>query len=109
MQPPSQPQTATGDHQAHEQQLAAALRELLQQIDVADYRDSQGRALHDRSAFRQAQEIVDRFGLTHEQLCRTLDDCEATDPAEAAHRLVALRTASPADTPPEYDTWHTGP
>jgi hypothetical protein len=74
------------DHLIHEQQLAAVLRELLQQIDIGDYRDPQGRAACESPAYRDAEALVERFGLTHEQL-----------------------TANPNDTPPEYDTWHTGP
>src|SRR5687767_6917322 len=40
------------DHQGHEQQLAAALRDLIRQVDLADYKDGQGRAARDSAAFR---------------------------------------------------------
>src|SRR4051794_9141204 len=75
------------DHQAHEQQLAAALRELLQEVDIGDYRDRQGQALGDTGAFRRARALVDELQIAHE----------------------ARSPASPSDTPPDYNTWHTGP
>ena len=99
-----------GGHEAHEQQLAAALRDLIRQADLSDYRDSQGRAMRDSSAFQKAQALVDRFGVTHEQLCQTLEGCDLSgDLGEAARQLSAVQTADPSSTPPEYDTWHTGP
>lgn len=98
------------DHLAHEQQLAAALRELLQQIDFADYRDRQGRPARESPAYRAAQALVEHFGLTHEQLVATLGEADLSgDLTDAARRLHELRTASPRDVPPEYNTWHTGP
>jgi hypothetical protein len=103
-------QGMAGGHEAHEQQLAAALRDLLQQVDVADYRDGQGRAVHDSPAFQKAQALVDRFGVTHQRLCETLDTCDLSgDLGDAARQLAPLPTAEPGATPPEYDTWHTGP
>jgi len=98
------------DHAAHEQRLAAALRDLVRQVDIGDYRDSKGHALQNNLAFLKAQALVDAFGVTHEQLCQTLDDCDLSgDLADAARRIFALRQASPEDTPPEYRTWRTGP
>ena len=97
-------------HEAHEQQLAAALRDLLHEADVGAYRDSRGQPLSENRAFQRAQAVVEAFGLTHETLCRTLDECAVgTDLVAAARRLAAERQARPGDTPPEYDTWHTGP
>jgi len=64
-------------------------------------------------AFLRAQAFVEEFGLTHELICQTLDDCDpGGDVDAAARRLFATRqdrTAKPSDVPPEYDTWHTGP
>jgi hypothetical protein len=101
---------AGGDHQAHEQRLAAALRDLVHQVDIGDYRDSLGHDLHNNIAFLKAQAVVDEFCISHEQLCRTLDDCDLSgDLADAARRIFALRQAKPGDTPPEYRTWQTGP
>lgn len=98
------------EHQLHEQQLAAALRDLLQQIDIADYRDRQGRPARQSPAYRAAQALVERFGLTHDQLVATLNQADLSgDLTDAARRLRELRTASPNDVPPEYNTWHTGP
>lgn len=101
------------DHQAHEQRLAAALRDLLQQGDVGDYRDHHGHPAANNVAFLKAQALVDEFGLTHEEICRTLDGCDPEGDLEAAAvKLFAQRgtgVAKPTDMPPEYDTWHTGP
>lgn len=77
-------------HALHEQTLAAALRELVQQIDINDYRDSHGHPARHNLAFLKAQAVVDKFGLTHEQLCKTLDDCE-DNLGEAASRILALQ------------------
>jgi hypothetical protein len=100
------------DHQQHEQRLAAALRDLVHQIDISDYRDSKGHPARNNLAFLKAQAVVDEFGLTHEQLCATLDDC-GEDLALAASRILALRSqggpATPGATPVEYETWRTGP
>lgn len=108
---PNPSAAADRDHLIHEQRLAAALRELLQQIDLGDYRDQQGHAARENPAFRAAQALVERFGLTHEQLAATLGDADLSgDLTEAARRLQEpRRTASPSDVPPEYNTWHTGP
>jgi hypothetical protein len=101
---------AVGGHEAHEQKLAAALRDLIRQVDLADYRDRQGGAMRDSPAFEKAKALVDEFGVTHEQLCLTLEDCEQSgDLGEAARRLARSQTADPGDIPPEYNTWHTGP
>lgn len=77
-------------HEMHEQKLAAALRDLVQQIDINDYRDSKGHVARNNLAFLKAQAIADDFGLTHERLCATLDDC-GEDLEEAARRIWMLR------------------
>jgi hypothetical protein len=101
--------SATG-HQAHEQRLAAALRDLVHQVDIGDYRDSHGHPMRNNLALLKAQAVVDEFGVTHEQLCRTLDDCDLEgDLADAARKIFELREAKPTSTPPEYKTWQTGP
>jgi hypothetical protein len=98
------------DHIAHEQRLAAALRDLVRQVDIGEYRDRLGHDLSNNVAFLKAQAIVDEFGLTHEQLCSTLDDCDLQgDLADAARKIFELRRAKPSDKPPEYRTWTTGP
>jgi hypothetical protein len=107
-----QPHTLTGgaDHRDHEQQLAAALRDLIRQVDMSDYRDRDGRPVRGSQAFRQAQFLVDSFGLTHEQLCNTLDDCNLFgDLTDAARNLIEMGKADPSSTPSEYRTWTTGP
>ena len=54
--------------------------------------------------------MVDEFGISHAQLCKTLDDCDLSgDLADAARKIFALRQAKASDTPPEYRTWQTGP
>jgi len=78
------------DHEDHEQRLAAGLRDLVQQIDINDYRDSRGHVARNNLAFLKAQALVDEFGLTHAKLCSTLDDC-GEDLEEAARRIWALR------------------
>jgi hypothetical protein len=101
-------------HQQHEQRLAAALRDLVHQVDISDYRDSKGHPARNNLAFLKAQAVVDEFGVTHEQLCATLDDC-GDDLAEAANRIFALRQqdrggeAQPASIPVDFQTWRTGP
>ena len=114
-----QDQRSAAEHQAHEQRLAAALRDLLKEVDVGayraaggnrEYRDVHGHPLKNNMAFLRAQAVVDEFGVTHEQLCRTLDDCDPEgDLADAAHKIFELREAKPSSTPPEYKTWQTGP
>ena len=101
-------------HRQHEQRLAAALRDLVHQVDIAEYRDAKGHDLHNHLAFLKAQAVVDEFGLTHEQLCATLDEC-GDDLSEAMRRLWRLRgvgegqPATPGAEPVEYQTWRTGP
>jgi hypothetical protein len=107
---PADGQSQATDHQAQEQRLAAALRDLLHQVDIGDYRDHLGRSLSDSQALLRAQAVVDQFGITHEHLCKTLEACDLEgDLRDAARRIIALSPASPSDSPPEYDTWHTGP
>lgn len=77
-------------HQLNEQRLAAALREIVQQIDINDYRDSHGHVARNNLAFLKAQAVADEFGLTHAKLCATLDDC-GEDLEEAASRILRLR------------------
>ena len=98
------------DHAQHEQRLAAALRDLVHQVDIGEYRDRLGHDLSNNMAFLKAQAIVDQFGLTHEQLCSTLDDCDLEgDLSDAARKIFDLRRATPGATPPEYRVWTTGP
>jgi hypothetical protein len=78
-----------GGHQAHEQQLAAALRDLIRMIDRSDYRDSQGLAMRDSSTFRGARTLVDQFDVTHQQPGVTRQALE--------------------DSSSEESIWHTGP
>ena len=106
----SRPAVELEEHQRHEQQLAAALKDLLRQADIGHYRDRQGQELADSPAFQKAQVLVEQFGITHELLCRSLDECAAEgDLGAAARRILEERLARPTDTPPEYDTWHSGP
>jgi hypothetical protein len=77
-------------HEQPEQRLAAALKDIVQQIDISDYRDSHGHPARNNLAFLKAQAVVDEFGLTHARLCSTLDDC-GDDLEEAARRIWALR------------------
>ena len=81
-------------HEQHEQRLAAALRDLVHQIDINDYRDGRGHVARNNLAFLKAQAVVDEFGLTHAKLCSTLDDC-GEDLEEAARRILALRRDDP--------------
>src|ERR1700751_2017843 len=107
---PAGPASQTSPHLAHEQRLAAALRDLVKQIDLGDYRDSLDHNLHRNVAYLQAQAVVDQFDVTHEVLCQTLEDCDLSgDLAEAANRLFKSREAKPEDTPVEYQTWISGP
>ena len=109
-QPGHQPRGGTDDHQAHEQRLAAALRDLLREADLGAYRDSGGQPLSSNRAFQRAQAVVEEFGLTHEQVCGALSECGSDEAlAAAARKLVESRQASPDDVPIEYQTWHTGP
>ncbi|HVI33741.1 hypothetical protein [Phenylobacterium sp.] len=103
------PEHAEHDALGHERRLAEALGALVQQGDISDYRDSLGHPLTNNLAFRHAQSIVEKFGVTHEDICEVLDTC-GDDGAEASRRLVR-RTGEvrPADKPPEYRTWTTGP
>jgi hypothetical protein len=82
-------------HEGHEQRLAAALRELIAQADIGEYRDAEGHLLTHNTAFLKAQAVVEEFGLTHEQLCESLDDCDPTgDLTDAARRLFQRRLAA---------------
>jgi hypothetical protein len=101
---------AEHDAHGHEQKLAEALGALVQQIDIAEYRDRLGHDLKNNTAFIHAQAIVDEFGVSHEDICRVLDTCGG-DMGQAARGLKALGrdVADPSDRPPEYRTWTTGP
>jgi hypothetical protein len=68
--------------------LETALANLVHQVDIGVYRDAKGHDLHNNLAFLQAQELVDRYGLTHEKICWALDACEG-DPRRAAQTLAA--------------------
>ena len=83
------------DHEQSERRIAAALHDLVQQIDINDYRDAHGHVARNNLAFLKAQVVVDQFGVTHEQLCATLDEC-GEDLEEAASRIWALRGAGPS-------------
>jgi hypothetical protein len=110
MEMPRASEASASNHLIHEQKLAAALRDLIRQIDLGDYRDSLDHKLRNNLAYLQAQAVVDRFGLTHELLCETLEDCDLSgDMLDAAQRLFEAREAKPSDTPPEYQTWTSGP
>ena len=61
-------------HQEHEQKLAAALRHLVQQIDINDYKDSLGHPAKNNLAFVRAQAIADEFCITHQDLCAAMDE-----------------------------------
>jgi hypothetical protein len=101
---------AAHDELGHEQKLAEALGALVQQIDIGEYRDRLGHGLKNNTAFIHAQAVVDRFGVSHEDICRVLDTCGG-DMGQAARSLRGLRRAEaqPSDRPPEYKTWSTGP
>src|SRR5258708_4694956 len=107
VKPQSDAASAEGmEHQGHEQRLAAALRDLVHQIDISDYRDAIGHPLGNNIAYLKAQAVVDQFGVTHEQLCQTLDDCDLSgDLADAARKIFEMREAKPSSTPSEYKTW----
>jgi hypothetical protein len=48
--------------------------------------------------------------VSHETLCRTLDDCDVGgDLVDAARRIFEMRRAKPGDTPAEHRVWQTGP
>ena len=68
------------------------MKVLVHQIDINDRRDSKGHPARNNLAFVKAQAVVDEFGVTHEQLCATLDDC-GDDFSDAASRIFALRDA----------------
>ena len=108
---PNGPGTAGYDHEADElRRLSAALRDLSAQIDFDDYREHRGPVKRESPAYRAAQTLVERFGLTQDQLRETLEGTDlAGDLTAIARRLTQLRTADPSDVPPEYRTWHTGP
>lgn len=101
------------DHSAHEQRLAAALRDLIEQIDISEYRDALGHQMKHNTAYLQAQVVVEAFDLTHEQLCATLEDCDPQGDIEAAARRLFRahleREAPPSDPHPDFDAWHSGP
>lgn len=69
-------------------EVAEALAVLVQQIDVNDYRDSKGHPAKNNLAFIKAQEIVDRLGCSHEEICSALERY-GDDMAGAAKHLAA--------------------
>jgi hypothetical protein len=79
------------EHEEHEQRLAAALRDGPPDRHQRPSRQ-QGPPARNNLAFLKAQAMVDEFGVTHEQLCATLDDC-GDDFSDAASRIFALRDA----------------
>ena len=96
------------DHQQQEQRLAAALQDLVQQIDINDYRDTTGRPARDNQAFLKAQAVVQEFGATHELICKTLDDCGA-DLVAAARRIWGQRPVPDAIQRDEAQTERQAP
>ncbi len=73
--------------QTTESELAEALAVLVQQIDISDYRDSHGHPAKNNMAFVHAQQLVDRYGCTHEQICQALEHY-GNDMAGAARQLA---------------------
>ncbi|HEY8614986.1 hypothetical protein [Phenylobacterium sp.] len=65
----------TAPHRTSEDRLAAALADLVHQIELSDYRDEHGHALRMNVAYREAQRLVEEFGVSHERLCEALDTC----------------------------------
>jgi hypothetical protein len=61
-------------HKEHEAKLAQALRDLVQQIDINDYRDSLGHPAKNNLAFLRAQAIADEFCVTHQDICAALSE-----------------------------------
>jgi hypothetical protein len=74
--------------QTNESELAEALAALVQQIDISDYRDKRGNAASNNVAFIHAQQLVDRYGCTHDQICDALERY-GDDMAGAARQLAA--------------------
>ncbi|WP_374468389.1 hypothetical protein [Phenylobacterium sp.] len=103
---PASPGPATAAER--ERRLAAALADLVRQIDVDDYRDGLGHPLRNNLAFLRAQAICDDYGVGHDDIRRALGACEG-DMARAARDLAACGPAQPGEAPPEYRTWTTGP
>jgi DNA-binding GntR family transcriptional regulator len=98
------------DHAAHERRLAEALRDLVRQIDLADYRDSLGHPAKSNLAVIKAQALCDEFCVSHEDICAALDRRDGDDLAAAARWLQGrAQQASPPDQPPEYQVWRSGP
>ena len=60
-------------HQDHEARLAKALKDLVHQLDISDYRDSKGHPARNNLAFLHAQAIADEFCVTHQDICAALD------------------------------------
>ena len=69
-------------------ELETALANLVNQVDIADYRDSKGHGLKNNLSFIQAQALVDAYGLTHERICWALEACGG-DAKAAARKLAA--------------------
>jgi hypothetical protein len=76
------------DNEDRETELATSLAALVQQIDVNDYRDKKGHGLRNNLAFMKAQELVDRYGFSHEAICGALSRY-GDDIAGAAKHLSA--------------------
>lgn len=98
------------DTQGHEQKLASALGVLVEQVDIGEYRDRQGRDLKSSTAFLHAQAITDEFGVSHEDICKVLDSCGA-DYAQGANELrkVASANAASGILPEEPGSWVANP
>lgn len=102
-------------HQEHERRLAAALRELVHQIDINDYRDSKGHTAKTNLAFIKAQAVSDEFCVSHDDICQALDKCDGDDLSEAM-RWLSARSRGAAGAlaekqPPsgQYQPWTAGP
>jgi len=110
LDPARDPAAATPQPERRDREacLADALADLVQQIDINDYRDGLGHPLHNNQAYLRAQAIADDYGLDHEGIRDALAACDG-DLARAARDLTARRRARPSDAPPEYRTWTTGP
>jgi hypothetical protein len=77
----------------------ARRRDLVHQVDIREYRDALGHPLQNDMAFLKAQAIVHDFDVSHEQLCKMLDECDLEgDLRDAARKIFELRQAKPTST-----------
>lgn len=66
------PAMSVEDIRAHE--LTGALSTLARQSDISDYLNAKGSPLPGNLAFAKAQDMVDRFGISHADICQALDN-----------------------------------